>query len=144
MELAYSSCAQVREMVSNRGDKLKWTASFDGFYLTRGHHSNNSTATLHDVVTDKIAWYPHRTKRGSGATWTGTSAGAEGDMFRCILEDMKEKEFTLLQIVMDHDTSAGNIVTDVFPEIRITYYGNHTAKTFHKDLVRSANKHWEV
>jgi len=53
------------------------------------------------------------------------------------MEDMKKKEFTLLQIVMDHDTSAGNIVTDVFPEIRITYCGNHTAKTFHKDKLKA-------
>ncbi|XP_065915443.1 uncharacterized protein [Dysidea avara] len=135
-ELANSSCAQVREMVSDRGDKFKWIASFDGFYLTRGHHSNNSSATLHDTVSDKIAWYAHRTKRGSGANWAGTSAGAEGDMLRCILEEVKEKEFKIIQIVMDHDTSACNIVTDVFPEIRITYCGNHTAKTFQRDLVK--------
>ena len=57
-------------------------------------------------------------------------------MLRCILEEVKEKEFKILQIVMDHDTSACNIVTDVFPEIRITYCGNHTAKTFHRDLVK--------
>ena len=31
--------------------KLSWKVSFDGFYLTRGHHSNNSTATLHDIST---------------------------------------------------------------------------------------------
>ena len=32
--------------------KLSWKVSFDGFYLTHGHHSNNSTATLHDISTD--------------------------------------------------------------------------------------------
>ena len=48
---------------------------------------------------------------------------------------MKSAEFKLLQIVTDHDTSAGNIVTDMFPEIRITYCGNHTAKTFHQNLL---------
>ena len=43
--LADWSCAQVREMVRKRGDHLKWMAAYDGFYLTRGHYSNN---TLHD------------------------------------------------------------------------------------------------
>ena len=37
---------------------------------------------------------------------------------------------------MDCDISVGNIVTDVFPEIRISYCGNHTAEIFHQDLVK--------
>ena len=37
---------------------------------------------------------------------------------------------------MDCDPSAGNIVTDVFPEKSISYCGNHTAETFHQDLVK--------
>ena len=31
-EPANSSCSQVRQMICERGDKLKWIASFDGFY----------------------------------------------------------------------------------------------------------------
>ena len=54
---------------------LSWVASFDGFYLTRGHYSNNSSATLHDFTSDKIAWFAHRTKQGQQANWHGTSAG---------------------------------------------------------------------
>ena len=134
--LAMSSCRQVRENISKRGDMLSWVASFDGFYLTRGHHSNNSSATLHDFRSDKIAWFAHRTKRGQQANWQGTSAGAEGDMLRTILEDVKAEGFKVAQIVMDHDTSGGNIACDVFPEVRITYCGNHTAKTFHQDLTK--------
>ena len=42
------SCEQVQQHIIDRGDKLNWTAAFDGFYLTRGHHSNNCSATLHD------------------------------------------------------------------------------------------------
>ena len=37
---------------------------------------------------------------------------------------------------MDHDTSGGNIACSVFPEVRITYCGNHTAKSFHRDLMK--------
>jgi len=64
--LAFRSCQQVREQIITRKDKLLWKASFDGFYLTRGHHSNNSdhsnnSATLHDIRTDKIAWFTHQT-----------------------------------------------------------------------------------
>ena len=121
-------------MIADRGDKLKWTALFDGFYLARGHYSNNSSATLHNVASGRIAWFEHRTKRGAGANWSGTSAGAEGDMLGKILADVKSSNFKLSQIIMDHDTSAANIVTGAFPEARITYCGNHTAKTFHRDL----------
>ena len=55
-------------------------AGFDGFYLTRGHHSNNTLATLHDVYSDRIAWFTHRTKCGKDSNWQGTSSGAEGDI----------------------------------------------------------------
>ena len=51
-----------------------------GGYLKRGHHSNNSSATLHDYASGKIAWFEHRTKHGKGHNWDGTSAGAEADM----------------------------------------------------------------
>lgn len=133
--LATQSCQQVREKVIARGDKLTWKTSFDGFYLTRGHHSNNSSGTLHDMVSDKIAWFTHRTKRGVGSNWVGTSSGSEGDMLRTMLEEVKASGFQITQLVMDHDTSASNIACSVFPEIQITYCGNHSAKTFHRDLV---------
>ena len=80
-ELAEWSCNETRDAIKARGDKDKWVASFDGFYLTRGHYSNNSSATIHDYATGKIAWFYHRTKRGPGHNWEGTSGGAEGDMF---------------------------------------------------------------
>lgn len=57
--------------------------------VTQGHHSNNSSGTLHDVATDKIAWFSHRTKQGSGANWEETTSGAEGFMLKEILEDVK-------------------------------------------------------
>ena len=135
-ELAELSCEQVRQKIVERGEKVSWVASYDGFYLTRGHYSNNSSGTLHDVASDKIAWFAHRTKRGPGANWEGTSSGAEGDMLREILDDVKAKGFTIEQIIMDHDTSAANIACTSFPEVRITYCGNHTAKSFHSDLAK--------
>ena len=47
--LAEWSHVQVREDIDRRGDRNQCTASFNGFYLTRGHHSNNSLATLNDM-----------------------------------------------------------------------------------------------
>ena len=61
-QLAGWSCDQVRAGIEKRGDKAEWTASFDGFYLTRGYHSNNSCATPHDVESDCITWFTHHTK----------------------------------------------------------------------------------
>lgn len=50
------SCEQVRQNIKTRGDHLKWMAAYDGFYLTRGHYSNNCSATLHDYETGAVAW----------------------------------------------------------------------------------------
>lgn len=132
--LANWSCEQVRADIEKRGDRSQWMAGFDGFYLTRGHHSNNASATLHDVYSDRIAWFAHRTKRGKDSNWQGTSSGAEGDMLSEILGRVKEQDFSINQLVMDHDTSANAIVCSRFPDVHITYCGNHTAKSFHYEL----------
>ena len=133
-QLAEWSCDQVRKNFVKRGDKAQWTVSFDGFYLTRGYHSNNSSATLHDVESNRIAWFTHRTKHGKGSNWEGTSSGAEGDMLDELLRKVKSQGYTVGQIVMDHDTSANAIVCTHFPDIHITYCSNHSAKTFHYEL----------
>lgn len=86
------------------------------------------------MASDKIAWFTHRTKRGVGSNWVGTSSGAEGDMLRTMLDDVKASGFQVTQLVMDHDTSSSNIACTAFPEVQITYCGNHSAKTFHRDL----------
>ena len=59
-----------------------------GGYLTRGHYSNNASATIHDHHNGGTAWFTHHTKRGPG-NWKGTSGGAESDMFDSILESDK-------------------------------------------------------
>ena len=59
-------------------------------------------------------------------------------MLRTILEDVKANGFQVQQLIMNHDTSGGNIACSVFPEleVRITYCGNHSAKSFHCDLMK--------
>lgn len=103
--LAEWSCSQVRSEVCKRGDSEQWVTSYDGFYLTRGHHSNNCSATLHDYTTGKIAYFQHRTKRGVGHNWEGTSGGAEADMFNSILGEAKEAGFIISEMVTDKDSS---------------------------------------
>ena len=136
LSLAEWSCAQVREMIQKRGDHEHWVASYDGYYLTRGHHSNNSSATLHDHLTTKIAWFKHRTKRGVGHNWEGTTGAAEADMFEEILAEVKQSSFTIQEIVTDKDFSMNGIYCQHFPEGTMTYCSNHSAKTFHKDLLK--------
>ena len=46
---------------------------------------------IYDVASDKNVWFMHRIKRGIGSNWVGTSGGAEGDMFRTMLDDVKGK-----------------------------------------------------
>ena len=133
-QLAEWSCDQVRADIVKHGDKDQWTARFDGFYLTRGDHSNNSSTTLHDVESDHIAWFTHRTKCGKSSNWAGTSSGAEGDTLDELLRKVKSQGYTVGQIVMNHDTSANAIVCTHFPDIHITYCNNHSAKSFHYKL----------
>ena len=57
-------------------------------------------------------------------------------MLRTILEEVKAKGFKITPIVMDHDTKGGNVACCVFPEVTITYCGNHTVKSFHHDLMK--------
>jgi len=73
--------------------------------LTRGHHSNISSGTLHDHTSDKIAWFAHQTKRGQGANWERMSGGAEGDMLRAILEDVMAKGFKVSKLIMDRQVA---------------------------------------
>ena len=80
-KIADWSVQEARTEAVQRGDKSSLHIQFDSFYLTRGHCSNNSSATVHDVKSGKIIAYAHRTKHGQGANWEGTSGGAEGDMF---------------------------------------------------------------
>ncbi len=108
--------------------------SYDGYYLTKGHYSNNSSATLHDYPTGRIAWFEHRTKRGVGHNWEGTSAGAEADMFDHMLSEVKDAGFTVSEMVTDKDSSMNAIYCRYFPEGTITYCSNHSEKTLHSDL----------
>ena len=82
------SVQEARTEAVRRGDKSSLYIQFDGFYLNRGHFSNNSSATVHDAKTGKITAYSHRTKRGQGANWEGTSGGAA-----CVKECSKKHYF---------------------------------------------------
>jgi len=120
----------VRADIDRRGDHNQCTASFDGFYLTRGHHFNNSSATLHDMESDKIAWFTHHTKHGKNLSRLGISPGAEGDVLNDLLGKVKAAKLCIDHIVMNYKTLANAIVCSHFPDIDIAYCGNHTAKSF--------------
>ena len=134
-KIANWSVDQARKIVRARGDEKKLEVMFDGFYLTRGHYSNNASATMHDAKTGNIIGYAHRTKRGQDANWEGTSGGAEGNMLDEILADLIGKEkMTITKAVLDKDASCHEVLLSRSPETDIVYCGNHTAKTFHADL----------
>ena len=109
-------------------------ASFDGFYLTWGHYLNNSSATLHDHSTGKIAYFSHRTKKGPGHNWSGTSGGAEADILDELLGKAKEDGLVVQEVVTDRDSSINATFCRHFLEGKVTYFSNHCAKTLHIDL----------
>lgn len=148
-KLAEWSCGQVRQELAKRGDDKKWVASYDGFYLTQGHDFNNASASLHDYNSGAIAWFAHRTKRGPGHNWEGTSGGAEGDMRNGdMLKEMLGKvgaaAFIISELITDEDSSVNGIFSRHFPEGTITYCSNHCANTLHKDLQKIKQNKCEV
>ena len=50
---------------------------------------------MHDIVTDKIVWFTHRTNFGPGANWLGMSGGAEGDMLSELLTEARFEGFVI-------------------------------------------------
>lgn len=136
--LAEVSCEAVREAIRKSGDEV---ATYDGFYLTRGHYSNNCLGTL---KTGKIARFVHRMKRGNNHNWEGTSAGAEGDMLDEVLKSAKEAGFNVTEIVTDKDSSMKSIYWQYFPEGVVTYCSNHCTKTLHSDLQKIKQEKCQV
>ena len=134
-ELAKWSCGQVQQEIIRRGDAKQWTASFDGFYLTRGHYLNKSSATLHDFSTGKIAYFAHRTKRGPGHNWSGTLAGAEANMLDELLGKVRQDGLVVQEMVSDKDTSVNATFCRHFPEGT-----SHTAPTIAR---RPCTKIWK-
>ena len=76
---------------------------YDGFYLTRGYHANSASGTIHDVKSGKIVAFAHRSKRGLGSNWVGTSGRAEGDIFEELLTALKDEHFNVKECTIDHD-----------------------------------------
>ena len=142
-QIADWSVKEARTEAIQRGDKSSLHIQFDGFYLTRGHYSNNSSATVHDARNGKIIAYAHRTKRGQGANWEGTSGGAEGDMFGEMLGDLLGT-FGISKCTMDNDSSCQEILLVKSPETEIIICGNHRAKTFHAELQKVKNTPCQV
>lgn len=133
-ELTIWSCEKVKSEIVKRGDKNNLQVMYDGFYATRGYHSNNSTGTIHDEKTGKVIAFAHRTKRGAGSNWSGTSGGAEGDIFEELLASLKEDKFNIRECIIDHDATCANVLLEIFPEADVIFCGNHTVKTFHTEL----------
>ena len=124
-----------------RGDGKEWVASFDGFYLS---HYNNSSATLHDHSTGKVAWFTHRTKRGPGHT---------GPVHRLVLSQtcwrrflarpkMRDLPFRNSYVTRIRLQTPYSVVTS--PEGTITYCSNHSAKNLHKNLEKIKRSKCEV
>ena len=109
--IALGTWEQDRSKSIDRGDKFSCI-----LYLTCVHHS----ATLHDVSSDNIACFAHRTRN----KLTGTSSGTEGDMLQQILESAKRDPASSKQWwPMAHPAS--NTAVDFFPEGWIACCGSH-------------------
>ena len=128
------SIGEARAEIISREDEERLEIQFDGFFLTRGHYSNNSSATIHDGKTGKVIAFAHRTKRGENSNWAGTSGGAEGDMLAEMLDDLLSAGFKVTKCIMDQDSSCQDILLEKCPESEIVICGNHRSKSFYTDL----------
>ena len=141
-ELAEWSCSEVVQAIRRREEGKQWTDSFDGFYQTRGHYSNNSSATIHDHANGKIAYFTHRTKRGPGHNWQGSSNGTESDMLDELFEKVRRDGLVIQELITDNSVNA--IFCRHFPEGTLTYCSNHCTKTLHKSLENIKKNKCEV
>lgn len=57
-------------------------------------------------------------------------------MYDKILSAVRKAGFNIAEMVTDKDSSMNAIYCRHFPEGTITYCSNHSAKTFHKDLLK--------
>jgi len=89
------SCEQVRAEIDWQGDRNQWEASFDGFYLTREHHFNNSSATVHDMESHRQNCLVHSPYQvwEEDLNWLETSAGVEGNMLNDFSGKVKAAKF---------------------------------------------------
>ncbi len=125
----------MREHVKEYGDQENWVTSFDGYYFTREHYTNNSSATL-TIRLANIAWFTHRAKRGVGHNCEGTFGEVDAGMYNEILSAVKEAGYNIMEMVTDKDSSMNATYCRYFSKGTTTYCSNHSAKTFHKDLLR--------
>ena len=85
---------------------------------SRGFHANNASGTIHDEQTGKVLQFAHRSKRGVGSNWTGTSGGAEGDIFEEPITNRQKDSFDVKECVMDHDFTCANVLLEKFPRLK--------------------------
>ena len=99
------SCDKIKREIARRDNKKSLEIMYDGFYLTRGYHASSASGTIHDVKSGKIVAFAHRSKKGLGSSWVGTSGGAEGDIFEELLTGLKDEHFNVKECTIDHDAT---------------------------------------
>ena len=78
------SVQEARTEAVRRGDKSSLRIQSDGFYLTRGHYSNNSSATVHDAKTGKIYYVLTTNKQSAAKVLTGKGRAVEQPGQQCL------------------------------------------------------------
>ena len=73
---------EARTEAVRRGDKSSLHIQFDGFYLTRGHYSNNSSATVHDARLAKLL--RTHTEQSAAKVLTGKGQAVEQPGQQCL------------------------------------------------------------
>lgn len=119
------SCNEIKGESARRGDKKYLEIMYYGFYLTQGYHTNNALGTIHDVKLGKIVAFAHRSKRGLGSNWVGTSGRAEGDIFKELLTGLKDEHFNVKECTIDNDATCANVLLEQFPEAEVIYWKPH-------------------
>lgn len=85
--------------------------------MTLGLYTISVRQTCQYHTRCNIIGYAHRTKRGQGANWEGTSGGAEGNMLDEILADLIGKEkMTITKAVLDKDAACHEVLLSRSPE----------------------------
>ena len=121
------------------GSWSRAVTSADGTWMTRGHHSKNSTFSIRDYLTGALLYYVHLCQKGRDKViqeelYQGTSKSAEGYGARLTLRKAKEEGMHIEVHWQDADSSSSSVVAEHFSDAKVMICGGHAGWAHKKQL----------
>ena len=134
------------------GSFKKAVTTGDAAYLTRGHHSRNSTYTLRNKLTNEVLYYTHKCQYGPDhgmvkyPLFKGTANAAEGHAAEDLFRQAVQEGMHIAVHWQDADSSSAKAFRKYYPDTKLSknmYCCNHVVWNHAKALkTYHATKHF--